>query len=197
MDNLKTLVVQKRLGLGKGPNRRLHKKNLIPGIFYTSGGENIPIQLPELPFTKIFSEVGRTTVFNLKIESDKENITHPVIIWDLQYYPVKNRFMHVDLYGVKLNKPIKIVVPLEFTGTARGTKVGGKLETYREQLTLIANPLDMPSKVTLDISDLDIGKSIYVADLKLPEGVKTSYDTNYAIVSVIMPGGNTATEQEG
>lgn len=197
MDNLKTLVVQKRLGLGKGPNRRLHKKNLIPGIFYTSGGENIPIQLPELPFTKIFSEVGRTTVFNLKIESDKENITHPVIIWELQYYPVKNRFMHVDLYGVELNKPIKIVVPLEFTGTAKGTKVGGKLETYREQLTLIANPLDMPSKVTLDISDLDIGKSIYVADLKLPEGVKTSYDTNYAIVSVIMPGGNTATEQEG
>ncbi len=197
MDNLKTLVVQKRLGLGKGPTRRLHKKNLIPGIFYTSGGENIPIQLPELPFTKIFSEVGRTTVFNLKIESDKENITHPVIIWELQYYPVKNRFMHVDLYGVELNKPIKIVVPLEFTGTAKGTKVGGKLETYREQLTLIANPLDMPSKVTLDISDLDIGKSIYVADLKLPEGVKTSYDTNYAIVSVIMPGGNTATEQEG
>lgn len=197
MDNLKTLVVQKRLDLGKGPNRRLHKKNLIPGIFYTSSGKNIPIQLPELPFTKIFSEVGRTIVFNLKIESDKENITHPVIIWELQYYPVKNRFMHVDLYGVELNKPIKIVVPLEFTGTAKGTKVGGKLETYREQLTLIANPLDIPSKITLDISDLDIGKSIYVADLKLPEGVKTSYDTNYAIVSVIMPGGNTATEQEG
>lgn len=196
MNNLKTLVVQKRLGLGKGPNRRLQKENFIPGVFYTSNGTNIPIQLPLLPFTKVFSEVGRTKVFNLEIEDNEKKITSPVLIWGLQYYPVKNRIMHVDLYGVNLEKPVKIIVPLEFIGTARGTKVGGKLETYKEQLTLFAKPLDMPSKITIDISDLDMGRSIHVAELTLPEGVTTCYNVNYAIVSVVMPGGNVATEQE-
>ena len=83
---------------------------------------------------------------------------------------------------------MKITVPVEFSGVARGTKVGGKLETYREQIQLMAKPLDMPSKVTIDISGMDVGTTIQVADVKLPEGVKAAYDNN-AIVSVLMPGG--------
>ena len=83
-------------------------------------------------------------------------------------------------------------VPVEFTGVARGTKVGGKLETYREQIQLMAKPLDMPAKVTIDISGMDVGTTIQIADVKLPEGVKAAYDNNYAIVSVLMPGGDDA-----
>ena len=86
----------------------------------------------------------------------------------------------------------KITVPVEFTGVARGTKVGGKLETYREQIQLMAKPLDMPAKVTIDISGMDVGTTIQIADVKLPEGVKAAYDNNYAIVSVLMPGGDDA-----
>ena len=180
------LSVQKRAGLGKGANRRARQEELIPGVFYTAKGANLPVQMSTRAFVKLFSQVGRTTVFNLEIEGEG---THPVLIWATQRDPISSRFTHIDFYGVELDKPVKITVPVEFSGVARGTKVGGKLETYREQIQLMAKPLDMPSKVTIDISGMDVGTTIQVADVKLPEGVKAAYDNNYAIVSVLMPGG--------
>lgn len=186
MSELKTLAAAQRTGLGKGCNRRLREKQLVPGVYYAGNGENIAVQLPMIPLTKMYASVGRTTVFNLDIEGKG---TFPVLVWDAQRDPCKGFFTHVDFYGVDLHKPVKITVPLEFTGVARGTKVGGALENYREKVVLIAKPLEMPAKVVVDITNLDLGKTIYVADLVLPEGVVASYDVNYAIVSVITPGG--------
>lgn len=186
MSDLKVLTVQKRAGLGKGANRRTRLEDLIPGVFYTANGENVPVQVPTRALAKIFSQVGRTTVFNLDIEGEG---SHPVLIWETQRDPVKSNFTHIDFYGVDLDKPVKITVPVEFVGVARGTKVGGKLETYREQIQLMAKPLDMPAKVTIDISGMDVGSTIQIADVQLPEGVKAAYDNNYAIVSVLLPGG--------
>ena len=188
----KTLSVQKREGCGKGPSGRLRAEKLIPGVFYTASGENISVQAPVLPLEKIYGEMGHTTVFNLEIEDNGKKTLHPVLIWQVQFHPYKRAFTHIDFYGVDLDKPVKITVPVEFSGVARGTKVGGKLETYREQIQLMAKPLDMPSKVTIDISGMDVGTTIQVADVKLPEGVKAAYDNNYAIVSVLMPGGDDA-----
>ena len=153
--------------------------------------------MPAAPLNKLFGEVGRTTVFNLEIAEGGKTSLHPVLIWDVQRHPVKNRITHVDFYGVDLDKPVKITVPIEFTGVARGTKVGGVLETYREQVQLVAKPLDMPAKIVLDITSLDLGKTIQVADLELPEGVKAAYDVNYAIVSVLMLGSGAAEGAEG
>ncbi|WP_294512892.1 50S ribosomal protein L25/general stress protein Ctc [uncultured Bilophila sp.] len=187
MSDLKVLTVQKRAGLGKGANRRSRQEELVPGVFYTANGENVAVQVAARALAKIFSQVGRTTVFNLDIEGEG---THPVLIWETQRDPIKSTFTHIDFYGVDLDKPVKITVPVEYVGVARGTKVGGKLETYREQIQLMAKPLDMPAKVTIDISGMDLGTTIQIADVQLPEGVKAAYDSNYALVSVLMPGGN-------
>lgn len=181
----KTLTVQKRNGFGKGPNRRLRTKSLIPGVFYTAKGENIPVQAQTLPLEKMYGEVGRTTVFNLEIEEDGRKSTYPAMIWDIQYHPYKKAFTHIDFYGVELDKPVKVNVPVEFVGVSRGVKLGGRLETYREQVQLVSKPLNMPKKITVDITDLDINKTVYVADLELPDGVSAAYDNNFAIVSVI------------
>lgn len=197
MADLKVLAAQKRDTAGKGFNRRLRQEGVIPGVFYTGQGENISVQMPAASLNKIFGEVGRTTVFNLEIADGDTKALHPVLIWDVQRHPVKNRITHVDFYGVDLDKPVKITVPIEFTGVARGTKVGGVLETYREQVQLVAKPLDMPAKIVLDVTPLDLGKTIQVADLALPEGVRAAYDVNYAIVSVLMPGSGAAEGGEG
>ena len=189
MSDLKVLTVQKRAGLGKGANRRSRQEELVPGVFYTANGENVAVQVAARALAKIFSQVGRTTVFNLDIEGEG---THPVLIWETQRDPIKSTFTHIDFYGVDLDKPVKITVPVEYVGVARGTKVGGKLETYREQIQLMAKPLDMPAKVTIDISGMDLGTTIQIADVQLPEGVKAAYDSNYALVSVLMPGGDDA-----
>ena len=112
MSDLKVLSVQKRAGLGKGANRRARQEELIPGVFYTAKGENLPVQMSVRSFAKLFSQVGRTTVFNLEIEGDG---THPVLIWATQRDPITSRFTHIDFYGVDLDKPVKITVPVEFT----------------------------------------------------------------------------------
>lgn len=192
----KTLTVQKRDEFGKGPNRRLRAEKIVPGIFYTAKGDNIPVQVPTLPLEKIYAEAGRTTVFNLEIEDGGKKTTHPVLVWDVQYHPFKNAFTHIDFYGVDLDKPVKINVAVEFQGIARGVKMGGRLETYREKVTLVGKPLDMPKKIVLDVSDMGISSTVRVADLKLPEGVRAAYDTNYALVSVISKADDAAESEQ-
>lgn len=192
----KTLAVQKRSGNGKGDSSRLRRKDLIPGIFYTANGENIKVQVPELPLEKMFENVGRTTVFNLEIEDDKTKTVHPALIWAIQRHPYKKHFMHIDFYGVDLDKEVKVVVPIEFTGIAPGVKLGGVMETYREEVKLASKPLSMPQKIVVDVSGLNIGDSINVGDLPLPEDVHAIYDQNFAIVSVLAKGKEEAAEGE-
>ena len=186
MAELKTLAATVRGDLGKGANRRLRLQQLVPAVFYSGLGDNQPVEVSAAALTKMYASVGRTTVFNLDVAGKG---VYPVLIWDAMRDPCKGVFTHVDFYGVDLDKPVKITVPLEFVGVARGTKVGGALETYREKVVLVAKPLEMPAKVVVDISSLDMGKTIHVADLQLPAGVTASYHVNYAIVAVIAPGG--------
>lgn len=185
MEIEKTLKVVKRKNRGKAATGRLRAQNLVPGVFYTPGGENILVKAEALPLEKMYEAVGHTEVFNLEIESDKGKETHPVMIWQVQRHPYKKAFMHIDYYGVDLDKEVKVEVPLEFTGTPRGVKLGGQLETYREAVRLASKPLLMPHKITVDISNLNIGDTITVKDLQLPENVRAVFDHDYAIVSVM------------
>lgn len=182
---MKTLSVQKREGKGKGASGRLRGQALVPGVFYTADGENIMVQAPALPLEKMYEAVGHTAVFNLEIESAAGKNTHPVLIWQVQRHPYKKQFLHIDYYGVDLDKEVKVDVPVEFTGTPKGVKLGGVLETYRERVRLAAKPLAMPQKITVDVSGLNIGDIINVADLALPEGSHAVFDHNYAIVGVM------------
>ncbi|MDD6088444.1 MAG: 50S ribosomal protein L25/general stress protein Ctc [Desulfovibrionaceae bacterium] len=188
MSDLLVLAAQKRASSGKCNNRRSRKQDLVPGVFYTADGKNISVQVPVRDLEKVYAKVRRTTVFNLEIDDNGSKTAYPALVWQVQRDPIKSTFTHIDFFGVDLEKPIKIIVPVEFTGVAKGTKVGGVMETYRDQVRLIAKPLDMPSKIVIDVTPLELGTTLSVADLPLAEGVKAAYDTNYAIVSVLLPG---------
>ncbi|MDR1660225.1 MAG: 50S ribosomal protein L25/general stress protein Ctc [Desulfovibrio sp.] len=181
----KTLCVQKRERSGKSFNGRLRARDFVPGVFYTAGGENISVQIPALPLGKIYAEMGYTTVFNLEIDDGGQKSVRPVLIWGVQWHPYKKAFRHIDFYGVDLDKEVKVEVPLEFVGTARGVKLGGVLETYRETLRLASKPLGMPQKVTIDVTDMGINDAITVQDLQLPANVRAVCDGNFVIVSVL------------
>ncbi len=183
----KTLQVSKRAESGKGASGRLRAQGLVPGVFYTAKGENISVQAPSLPLEKIYEQVGHTTVFNLEIDDNGTKNTYPVLFWQVQSHPYKKCFLHVDYYGVDLDKEIKVDVPVEFVGTAKGVKLGGVLEKYRESVRLSSKPLDMPKKLVVDVTDMDINATINVTDLKLPDNVKAVFDQSYAVVSVVLP----------
>jgi len=195
MAELKTLSVQKRSAFGKGANRRLRAAALVPGVYYTADGQNIPVQMPELPLVKMYEKVGRTNVFQLELEDENGAKTlHPVFVWDAQYSPVKSTFTHVDFLGVDLDKEIQVKVQVEYAGTPKGVKVGGKMETYRDEVILAAKPADMPRKLVLDVTGLEIGQTIRVSTMPLPEGVRPVYKSDYTMVSVFMEGASEAAE---
>ncbi|MDE5681851.1 MAG: 50S ribosomal protein L25/general stress protein Ctc [Mailhella sp.] len=185
MSEMKTLSVQKRDALGKGPNRRLREEALVPAVYYAPDGKNILVQVALNPLNKIYEQVGRTNVFNLEIEENGTKTAYPVFVWDAQYHPVKNTFTHVDFYGVDLDKEIHVKVRLRFVGTSKGVKAGGKMEVYREEVTLIAKPQDMPRIVDIDITDFEIGTNLRASELKLPEGVRVEYKSDFSILTII------------
>ena len=182
MADFATLTVQKRISTGKGANRRLRAQGIIPAVFYTPKGETVSVQVAEAPLKKIFEAMGRTTVFNIEIQDGSAKEVHPALIWDIEYYPTKNRFQHVDFFGVDLQKEIKIRVPLVFSGTAKGLKQGGVLETFIEFTDLIGKPLDIPNKLVVDISHLGLGETMRVGNLPMPEGVHPGTDVSQAIL---------------
>lgn len=185
MSEMKTLSVQKRNTLGKGPSRRLREEAIVPAVYYAPDGKNILVQVALNPLNKIYEQVGRTNVFNLEIDDNGTKTTHPVFVWDAQYHPVKNTFTHIDFYGVDLNKEVKVKVRLRFTGTAKGVKAGGKMEVYREEVTLIAKPQDMPRVVNIDVTDFELGTNLRASGLKLPEGVRVEYKSDFSILAVM------------
>jgi large subunit ribosomal protein L25 len=191
----KTLQVQKRSGLGKGANRRLRADTLVPGVFYNGQGENIAVQVPSLPMEKLLAAVGRNTVFTIEIDDGGKKEQYPALVWDVQYHPYKRAFLHIDFYGVDLDKEVVVRVPLEFTGVPKGVKLGGQLETYRENVRLSGKPLDMPKKIAIDVTELEINAAIHVADLTLPKGISAVYSTNYCLVAVHMPGAEDENEE--
>lgn len=186
-----------RTKTGKNANRKLRAQGVIPAVYYSAKGENKALQVNEAALMKLYGSAGRTTVFDLEIAEDGKKRICPCLVWDVEYYPTKNRFQHVDFYGVDLDRELKVRVPLEFSGVAKGTKLGGQMEVYREQIHVLSKPDSLPKKIVVDITDLDISQGLRVADLAMPEGVRASYDINYAILMVTAPGSAKEEEEEG
>jgi large subunit ribosomal protein L25 len=191
-----TLSATVRAATGKNANRRLRAQGFTPAVFYTAAGLNLPLQVKETALAKLVAAAGRTTVFDLEVEENGLRSLYPCLLWDTESYPTKNRLQHADFYGVDLDKELKVRVPLEFLGTAKGTKLGGTLEIYREQIEVLSKPAFLPQKIQVNIADLDVGQSLRVADLRMPEGVRAQYDDNYLIVMVITRSGDKETEEE-
>ncbi len=189
-----TLAAQVRTQTGKGVGRKLRAAGIIPAVFYNAKGESRAVQVDEAALTKLYAATGRNTVFDLEIDDNGKKTSLPCLVWDVEYHPTKKRFLHVDFYGVDLSKELKIKVAIDFVGTAKGTKLGGKLEVYREIIEVLSKPETLPKKITVDVSGLDINQGLRVADLTMPEGVRAAYDINYAIVGVLIPG---AEKEEG
>lgn len=185
MSEMKTLSVQKRDNLGKGPSRRLREEAIVPAVYYAPDGKNILVQVALNPLNKIYEQVGRTNVFNLEIDDNGTKTMHPVFVWDAQYHPVKNTFTHIDFYGVELDKEVKVKVRLRFVGTSKGVKAGGRMEVYREEVTLVAKPQDMPRVVDIDVTNFDIGTNLRASGLQLPEGVRVEYKSDFSILAVM------------
>ena len=167
------LAVQTRELLGRGV-KSVRREGLIPAELYGHNVANRHLSVPAKEFHKIFKEAGESVIINLSVAGEKI----PVLIHEVVSDPVSDAIMHVDFYQVNMNEAITTSVPLEFIGQSPAVKEkNGVLVKAMQEMEIEALPGNLPSKIEVNIEALsDIGQSLYVKDLKAPEGVKFLVD---------------------
>jgi large subunit ribosomal protein L25 len=110
-----------------------------------------------------------------------------VLVKELQRDPVSARALHADFYAVDLEQAIQVAVPIHVKGTAPGVTNGGILDHALRELQIECLPRAIPDQILVDVSQLEIGMSLHVRDLVLPEGVKLMSDPDLSVVSVVVP----------
>jgi large subunit ribosomal protein L25 len=157
---------------GKGESRRLRMNNITPGVVYSGGSDALALQFEAKELYKsLFDIHGRNAVITLKIEGDEKGERH-VLVKEVQKNPVTERLVHVDFHEIDLQKPVVFKVPLKYKGTAKGVDLGGDLLVARNSVLLRGRPLDIPDAIDIDITELDRGEKLTIADVPSPENVE-------------------------
>jgi large subunit ribosomal protein L25 len=195
---LAQLRVELRQDLGKGAARRLRRDNKLPGIYYGPGQESIKVQVDPVEIREaVKSHEGSLPVLSLLgVEAAEKLSGSVVLVRELQVDPVTHEYLHVDLLKVDLSKQITVEVPLHFVGKARGTKEGGIMDEPVRKLEVNCFPSDIPEFIEVDISNLMVGDSIHIRDVRLPKACSVDTSNNYPVVSVILPKRGKEGEEE-
>jgi large subunit ribosomal protein L25 len=179
------VAAENRTETGKNVNRRLRIRGLIPGVLYGAKKEAVPVAVSPKEITTILrSKTGENTLFDLEIGGSRRK----VILKEFQIEPIKGSLLHADFFEVALDKLIEVSVHIEVTGTPVGVKVqGGLLDHVTREVEVSCLPADIPEKITIDVSELELGKAIRVSDLKVPEKVTMLSEADLVIVHVVAP----------
>ena len=157
---------------GKGASRRLRHQGLVPAIVY--GGDSDPVQV-SLDHNKFMHELDHETIYTQVVELQVGGLTEEVILRDLQRHPYKNKIMHADFFRIDKNTPIKIIVPIHVNNAEEcvGVKLdGGMITQLVTEIEIIALPKDLPEYLELDAENLNLGETLHLSDIKMPQGVE-------------------------
>lgn len=176
------VLANKRTLSTKGVVNQLRREGNVPGIFYSKGVEPLPIYISER-IIKPLVFTSETHIVNLKIDDDQERKS---ILKNVQFDPVTDRVVHFDLQGISADQEIELEVQVLLEGQAKGVKEGGIVQHTMHKLHISCLPGDIPEHIAVDITNLNLGSSIHVRDLKL-EKVKILHADDQVIVSVVMP----------
>jgi large subunit ribosomal protein L25 len=171
---------------GKGVSRRLRKDGLTPAVFYGPKTEAVLLAVNSSDLMKILKGKEENIFINLLIDNGKK-MEKFTIIKELQIDPVSGKFLHVDFYEIDTEHAITLDVPIHFKGQAIGVDNGGDLHHIRREIKVSCLFTVLPEFVEVDISGLNIGDSIKVQDIKLPDGVNVLDPQDTIIASVTAP----------
>lgn len=166
------LEASSRANTGKGASRRLRRlENAVPAIIY--GGDKQPANIT-LDHDKMMHAVDNEAFFTSIVTIKIDGAAESVIIKDLQRHPAKPRLIHADFQRVSADHELHVKIPLHFINEATSIGVkqsGGKVAHLISELEIACLPKDLPEYIEVDIQSLDVGESLHISDLKLPEGV--------------------------
>jgi large subunit ribosomal protein L25 len=166
--------------------KRLLRGGKIPGVLYGPKTQTVALELNQREFTSRVAGLEGSHLVRLK--SSAASLAEKVaLVKDLQYHPISGDVIHADLYEVDLTAKIQVHVPLHFVGRAFGVTRGGILQPIVREIEVECLPMDIPEFFNVDVSALDIGDSVHVEELAIPEGVSALIETNFALVTVVPP----------
>lgn len=187
------LTVSLRNSSGKGPARQLRAQGKVPGVFYGASTDGpitpFPIEVDVKALKAALDPVRRqNTVIAVTVQDgDKTVRTLSALLKEYQLHPLRREVTHVDLLAIDPTKEVVATVPLEFVGKPKGTIDGGVLHTVMRAIDVRCKPADIPVKLTLDVSPLEIGDVFHVSDVGLPAGVTVVTSGREAVISLTAP----------
>ncbi len=185
--NKVTLSVDQRTETGKGPARRLRAVGKAPAIFYGKKTEPIKIAIDIHDFKKAVEQAGSNPLFDLKIRGDEDTTTRRALLKERQIRALDGSLVHLDFLEVFMDESIEVTVPIEFEGKPVGIDKGGVFQPSTRELRISCLPDNIPNVITVDVSGLDVGHSVHVGEIPLPEGVSALQDKGVAVATVAAP----------
>ena len=177
---------------GKGVARKLRREGQVPVILYSKGEDAVKLSMPLKELTLEYKKGAFSNkVFALNIDGKVTN----ALPRDVQRHPVTEVIEHADFQKVTDSSTIHVYVPVKFLNVEKsaGIKRGGVLNIVRHDLELICNPTNIPTVIEIDIAEMNIGDSIHIETVKLPEGTSPAIKRNFTIATI---AGRTAEEEE-
>ena len=192
-----TIQVEQRQGIGKGHNRKLRQAGWIPAVVYGGEREPVPIQVRRHTFLELLRQAGgENAVFLLELAGSGK--TRHTMIRHIDADPVTRRVLHVDFQRIMMDQAVRVTVPIELRGVADGVKnQGGVLDFVSREVGIECLPGAIPQSLPIDVSGLQIGDHLEMADLQLPEGVELTEESDRVIVSIAAPRVEEAATDEG
>lgn len=181
-DRLK-LEVREREDLGSRRTRRLRAQGFVPGVLYGKGQARA-IVVPERELRTAFTgPSGLHAILDVVIEGQKT--VHPSILAEYQQDPIRGTISHIDLREVRLDQPIHAAVVVQLVGEPAGVKTGGMLSLVAREVQVEALPMEVPEHIEVDVSHMEIGDVLRLADIGPIEGVTLLDDPDETVIATV------------
>ena len=171
---------------GKEANKKLRDKGLVPCVVYKKGEPSVSLKVNAKDLVKALrTEAGENVIINLTIEGAKKKNSRTVIIKEIQKDPIRDQLLHMDFQEISLTEKLKVKVPITAKGEAVGVKQGeGVLQQVMWETDIECLPTNIPEKIEVEVSQLNIGDAVYIKNILVPEGVKILNDPEAVVFSV-------------
>lgn len=182
------LEVQTRGQIGTRAIKEIRRQDMVPAVVY--GGDQGPstVMVDRRSYERIMRQHrGQSVLFHLNVvENEKKLRDYSAIVKEEQHDPVSDKLIHLDFKRISLTQEIQVSVPIAVQGEAVGVKKdGGSLDQVIWELDIVCLPMNIPERITVDVSALKIGDAIHVRELVLPPDVKTKHNPDDFVVSVV------------
>jgi large subunit ribosomal protein L25 len=179
------LTATPRTTSGKGPARSLRSAGRIPGVVYGHARQPQALTLDTREFEKLLSHIAaESTVIELSLDGH----TTKTLIREIQRHPFKRQILHVDFQELVAGEKVQVNIPIVLLGVPEGVRAsGGIMDQTLRELSIRVDPSSIPDHIEVDVTDVQIGHSIHVSELQLPEGVEVLNDAEAPVCVVAAP----------